>query len=156
MSDTLTSQNGRFRLCVQDDGNLVLYDQGRIPIWQSDTVQSAVPPPVIIPPPLPVTDKRIVRANFCNLTDSINRPIFSACFAAQTPTMQDEWLQREKDAGGTHYLIGIFSGYGDVYPESIHFYRDGRMAEWLAALDRITRLRVGATRHARSWQRLSR
>ena len=90
-------------------------------------------------PPIPpsVADPRLVRANFCNLTDSTGRPIYSACLAAQTPAMQGEWLQREIDAGGTHYLICVYSGYHDLYGERVHFWRAKRWPEFLDALQRI-------------------
>jgi hypothetical protein len=78
----------------------------------------------------------VVRANFCNLTDSAGRPIFSSCLAAQTPEMQAEWIEREREAGGTHYVFSIQAGYTD-YPPEINFYLEGRMAEWLATLDRV-------------------
>jgi hypothetical protein len=89
-----------------------------------------------MPPPV-VADRRIVRANFCNLTDSMNRPIFSSCLAAQSPEMQEEWITRERLAGGTHYVLSIQTGYGEHYPVERNFYRENSMDEWLGALDRV-------------------
>lgn len=77
-----------------------------------------------------------IRANFCNLTDSVPRPIFSSCLAAQSPEMQEEWITRELLAGGTHYVFSIQAGYTD-YPPEVNFYLEGRMAEWLTTLDRV-------------------
>lgn len=89
-----------------------------------------------LPPPV-TADRRIVRANFCNLTDSMARPIFSSCLAAQSPEMQEEWITRERLAGGTHYVLSIQTGYGEHYPVECNFFREGRMEEWLEALDRV-------------------
>lgn len=134
-SDELRSTNGRYRLVMQDDGNLVVYANGH-PVWASGIPDVGPTTPTPTPPPSNV-DKRAVKANFCNLTDSEGRPIYSACFATQTPEMQREWLQREIDAGGTHYLICTFSGYGNHYPYAVHLWREGRWPEFLAALTRI-------------------
>jgi hypothetical protein len=37
VSQSITSADGRFRLILQSDGNLVLYANGRIPLWASNT-----------------------------------------------------------------------------------------------------------------------
>ena len=91
--------------------------------------------PVIIPPQ-PPAELPLVRCNFCNLTESSGRPIFSSCLAAQPLAIQEEWIERERLAGGTHYVISIQAGYTD-YPPEIDFYATGRMPEWLEAVDRI-------------------
>src|SRR5215813_7959180 len=36
-NDTLTSPNGQFKLRMQKDGNLVLYDSKNTPLWASKT-----------------------------------------------------------------------------------------------------------------------
>jgi hypothetical protein len=51
--------------------------------------------------------------------------------------MQDEWIAREKAAGGTHYTFSIESGYHDMYGEIVNFYEAGRMGEWISTLDRV-------------------
>lgn len=140
MADKLTSPGKRYEVNIQDDGNLVVYDCGGRAVWASgvDPHPELVPEPPSPPPtPPPPTEPLIVRANFCNLTDSTGRPIFSSCLAAQAPAMQDEWIQRERDAGGTHYAFSIESGYHDLYGPTINFYTAGRMAEWLTTLDRV-------------------
>ena len=137
MTDKLLSPNGLYELNIQDDGNLVTYRrQDGAPIWASGGDPQPFPPPTSPPPPV-VADQRVVRANFCNLTDSVPRPIFSSCLAAQSPEMQEEWITRERLAGGTHYVFSIESGYRDIYPEVVNFYDAGRMPEWIATLDRV-------------------
>lgn len=141
MSDKLISPNARYELNIQNEGNLVVYRRadGAV-IWASPVDAHPLPDPPA--PPAPPPDIRLVRANFCNLSDSTGRPIFSSCLAAQTPAMQAEWIQREIDAGGTHYLVCTFSGYHDLYGEPIHFWTSGRWNEWLDALQRILDARL--------------
>jgi len=52
MSDTLTSANGRYKLVMQDDGNLVIYGANG-PVWASNSPTPQPQPP--IPPVKPVT-----------------------------------------------------------------------------------------------------
>jgi hypothetical protein len=42
VGDSITSLNGRFRLILQGDGNLVLYQDMRWPLWYSNTAGQAV------------------------------------------------------------------------------------------------------------------
>ena len=103
------------------------------------TLTAAEPPPPSFTP----TREQMTRvmANFCNLHDSTGRPIFSSSLAAQAPEMQDEWISREKAAGGTHYVLSIKTGYTS-YPPIVDFFLDGRMAEWLTTLDRVLAARL--------------
>lgn len=156
----IASDDGRFESIIQSDGNLVTYDRANgKPVWDSLSGKwrgvdpSAVwpppgpepgPEPGPTPEPPPVADRRILRGNFCNLIDSTGRPIFSSCLAAQTPDMQAEWIDRELQAGGTHYVLSVETGYGSFsgpkewgYGNIVHFYRSGRWAEFMAALDRV-------------------
>ncbi len=76
MADALTSANGRFRLQLQDDGNLVAYDRGT-PYWATNTVPE--PPPV--PPAGPVADTwpRRGLSYYTSLTDPrLDLPGFAA------------------------------------------------------------------------------
>lgn len=141
MSDTLLSSNGRYQLVLANDGRLILYrltSSGGTPIWVEPPNSDVYPEPPPDPPapPTPTPDPTIVMANFCNLTDSVPRPIFSSCLAAQSPEMQEEWVTRERLAGGTHYVLSIEAGYPD-YCAPTNFYTSGRMAEWLETLDRV-------------------
>ena len=118
-----------------------VYDQAAGLSWQAAcwkqlrACREALGLPVV-KPSQPATDIALVMANFCNLTDSVPRPIFSSCLAGQSPEMQDEWITRERLAGGTHMVFSIQAGYTD-YPPEINFYVENRMGEWLTTLDRV-------------------
>lgn len=154
----LISDDGRFELNIQGDGNLVTYDRATgKPVWDSmsgkwhgyDPTASWPPPgpepgPDPEPTPRPPTGRGLVNANFCNLRDSRGRRIFSSCLAAQTPDMIGEWIDREVQAGGTEYVLSVETGYASFdgpadwgYREVVHFYRAGRFREILTCLERI-------------------
>jgi hypothetical protein len=63
MTDTLTSENGTYRLLMQNDGNLVLYGPDG-PLWASNTVQPAPVPPGPTPPQPPVGQDGRVGGSF--------------------------------------------------------------------------------------------
>ena len=79
MADALTSANGRFRLQLQDDGNLVAYDRGA-PYWATNTIPAA-PVPGPVPPAGPVTETwpRRGLSYYTSLTDPrLDLPGFTA------------------------------------------------------------------------------
>lgn len=142
--EQLVSQSQRFRVLMQNDGNLVVYDNATdLPVWDAASglyrppdLSLPWPPAPPEPPTPPVSDLRLLRANFCNIPDSTGRPIFSSCLATQTPATQTDWIARERAAGGTHYVFSIESGYPG-YSDVVNFYTAGRMSEWLETLDRV-------------------
>jgi hypothetical protein len=137
MSDKLVSPSRRYELDLQDDGNVVVYRGDGSVVWASGADPAPIPDPPAPPdPPTPTTNLALVMANFCNLTDSVPRPIFSSCLAAQSPEMQEEWITRERLAGGTHYVLSIETGYPG-YGDPLNFYTAGLMPTWLEALDRV-------------------
>jgi len=58
MADTIVSSSGQFELYLQNDGNLVLYDQG-VAYWASNTVRPEKPPDPLPPIPVPTGTVRI-------------------------------------------------------------------------------------------------
>lgn len=74
MSDTLTSRNGRFFVAMQDDGNLVAYDNATgQPIWASGVVLPPLPePPEPETPPPPQGEIRLVNGAFHDLRGPFN------------------------------------------------------------------------------------
>lgn len=56
-----------------------------------------------------------IRANFCNLTDSADRIIFTADYLGTDAGTRQDWTKRLVDAGSTHLVV---SPTGGDYPGS--------------------------------------
>lgn len=139
--DTLFSPSGAVQLNVQNDGNLVLYhwdsaSASWMPHWNSGTVLN--PEPTLpIPPTPPIINLPLkTEANFCNLYDSTNRPIFSSCLAGMSAATKTDWIRREKAAGGNSYILSIEVGYPN-YCSNLNFFNAGRMPEIFGCFDEI-------------------
>ncbi len=116
MTDRLVSQDGRFTLIQQNDGNLVTYGPDG-PLWASGALY--VPPPPGPGAPRPTADDVTnVRCNFCNISDSQNRPIFSVFYPGLSAADRADWLAKERAAGGTHYTIAAEWSYPDYWAPS--------------------------------------
>lgn len=83
MSDTLRARNARFFLTMQDDGNLVLYDNATgEPLWASNTVVPPLPePPEPETPPPPQGEVRLVNGAFHDRRGAFN-PVGATFFWA--------------------------------------------------------------------------
>lgn len=143
--DELQSSNGAIRLCVQCDGNIVAYFWNGTnweAYWASNTVLDPQPSPPI--PPLPPIPGGEQKANFCNLYDSTNRPIFSSCLVAQSREMQEEWIRREINAGGNSYVLSVESGYENTelppewgYNTPVNYFTTGQFGRVLDSIELI-------------------
>jgi hypothetical protein len=77
-----------------------------------------------------------VQANFCNLKDSQGRVIFSEAIAALPISEQLDWIEKEKAAGGTHYVCAVHTSYPGYFAPEIDF--SNRIAEFVECLLRLT------------------
>lgn len=98
------------------------------------------PPSVATSPYSPVptpAELCAVQCNFLNVRDSQDRIIFSSSLPALDEASQRDWIAREQAAGGTHYVVSVETGYPGYWVPIVNYWSASRMAEWIAAVDRI-------------------
>ena len=65
-----------------------------------------------------------VRGNFCNLRDAAGRVIYTPALPGVSPSVYDEWMQVQREAGSTHVFFGPplpGDGYAGTLPD---YWRD--------------------------------
>lgn len=138
MSDSLTSQDGRFRLLVQNDGNVVLYAHDGVPVWASG-IPAHDPGPLPIEPPPPVPQRWQVGASYyTSLTDPrVDVPAFAGRLRDAGCAFTRVWLfdAWSVDQGGigqydgpAPFTVNADAGAFDLfhtsprYLDALHFY----------------------------------
>ena len=107
MSDQLISDNGRFRLIQQSDGNVVTYGPNGY-VHALGKVYEPPPPPPVLPGDAArptQEDVRTYRGNFCNLTDSFGRAMFDPFISSLTVTERADWFSVHRANGSTHIVL---------------------------------------------------
>lgn len=63
------------------------------------------------PPRRTQEELTFVLTSFCNLRDSQNRVIFAPMIAMFDETVQDDWLAKTREDGGTHFVVSPYADY---------------------------------------------
>lgn len=151
MTDNIVSGDGRFRLVVQNDGNVVLYREadGRA-LWASGTVQHGDEGPGI-PDPLPPPDRPPTAV------PDAPRGLGVSYYTAMTDPDCDaaEWAARTRDVGSQHTRVWALDAWANGRLESgtgmyvglqpwalrgdLRFDLDGPSGAYYEAVDRFVR-----------------
>lgn len=109
------------------------------------------PPAVDAPPPLvvitipdeaakplvasraPAARRALVKANFCNLPDPSGKPQFSPFYIGLDPQTRKAWLDAQRAAGSTHFVLSPSISYpGAPWPGADYYGQADRFADFVA------------------------